>query len=381
MPIKVFFATNRAGPLPTPVGTRDRADHLRFGEAEVEAKDWLGTELDRRVLAIRETGTLFLSDASPAPAASAALQAWFAAAAEGVPLLLVHGFANGFEGTLKRAAQIVQFYEGGDPAVQLVPLVFAWPSLGTTLGALQSLDTAEKPYHDDQTMAAASGPALARLLHEILLARPAAGTAADGLTLLAHSMGNWVLHHALAALGYAPLAGPFRHALQMAADADWQVWAPGQPLRRLATLAQAVTIGTNADPVLQTVSGIANHGGKRLGHYGPLHLGSLPASVTVLDCLDGINGVDTARIKSQGGTEWDSIWHQYYRNNQNVRAYLTAVFAGAGTAELDAMRLALAPAERWSDGDGSPGMGRGRTHALLPVMFQDTGPPPTQGIA
>ena len=125
--------------------------------------------------------------------------------------------------------------------------------------------------------------------------------------------------------------------------------------------------------MLQQVSALANGGGRRLGHVGPARLEGLPGHVAVVDCLPGINAVDRGRILAAGGTEWDSIGHQYYRNNQNVRAHLAAAFAG-DAARLEQTRQPLAAAERLAR-DPLSDLVRARTHVLLPSIFDIAGPP------
>jgi esterase/lipase superfamily enzyme len=91
-------------------------------------------------------------------------------------LVFVHGYNTRFEESVYRLAQIV--HDSDAPAV---PILFTWPSRGQLLG-----------YTYDRESANFSRDALEDLLRG-LARNPAVGE----ITLLAHSMGNWVALEAL----------------------------------------------------------------------------------------------------------------------------------------------------------------------------------------
>lgn len=91
-------------------------------------------------------------------------------------MVFVHGFNNRFEDAVYRFAQIV--HDSGAPTV---PVLFTWPSQGSLFG-----------YGYDRESANYSRHALESLL-QALAKDPAVGE----VSILAHSMGNWVTLEAL----------------------------------------------------------------------------------------------------------------------------------------------------------------------------------------
>ncbi len=279
------------------------------------------------------------------------LDAWLAEAAAngGIALLFVHGFMNSFNDSMGRAAQIQEFYE--EAGQNLVPLAFSWPSDGTFFlpefrGFLT--ESAKAQYRLDQRDAMAAGPALARLFEALLAAKRRAKTKAPRMALLTHSMGNLVLQKAMAALGQgvmtATMKDLFDEALLVAADVSSSAAKPGQPLLAVAEIARRVSVLTCFDPVLDSASRSAN-GDERLGHDGPPSLDGLPANLRVIDVYSGMMSLpEQDALKAKGGTEYDLLGHQYYRNDTRVRAAIAALLQGAEPAAL-----AMLPAEQQRD--------------------------------
>jgi esterase/lipase superfamily enzyme len=261
-----------------------------------------------------------------------------------LPVLYIHGFANSFDDALCRAAQIAEFYEGA--GVPLAPLVFSWPSDGVVVSPddiLNPIGSAMKQYRFDQDQAWASGAAGARLIGAAVQARARTGT--PRLALLAHSMGNHALASALAQLGeagVAALAGGIHEILLVAADVAHDSLEPGRPLRHALTLGRRVTVVINLDPTLSKISRIVNSN-SRLGMYGPIALESLEGRAEVVDCYVGLEWSKVPIEETAGGaTTWDTVLHQYYRNDRNVRADLAEVLAGRAPSR----RRVLEPEQR-----------------------------------
>jgi hypothetical protein len=309
---------------------------LWLGRARI---GWMGdpmeTESGRQLLEAAEvSGEDDFADPTGGSCARV-LDGWLAEAAGrgAVPMLYIHGFSNGFADALQRAAQIEEFYEG--EKVALAPLVFSWPSDGRVLDPqLFAADTGVKAqYLDDQRDAMASAPALARLIREIWRARvrAAAGGAVPRLVLLAHSMGNLALASGLAAMNNGlltrELAGLFAQAVLASADVPHTCFEPGQPMRLLPLIADQVTVCISHDCTLSVASQFAN-GNKRLGHYGPARLDLVPPGVEVVDYFIGLDAATRDRILAKGGTEWDVVQHQWYRNDLKARSALAALFQG-----------------------------------------------------
>lgn len=356
----LFFATSRAA-KPGALGTGGKAKlpepfepppkdtaagRLALGKAVVQRLgDPDATEAPRAIRAI--SGVLLDEElkGKRGGAAASVIDAWLAdAAARGaLPLLFFHGFANSFDDALKRAAQIAEFYEGA--GVPLAPLAFSWPSGGVVVSPddiLNPIGSAMQQYRFDQAQAWASGVAGARLIGAAVQAASRSG---QRIALLAHSMGNHALAAALDVLGEegtAPLSGGFGEILLVAADVANDALEPDRPLRRTLALAGRVTVAINIDPTLSKVSRVVNNN-SRLGMYGPSELASLEGRADIVDYFRGMQwNADMIAQSAGAATSWDTVMHQYYRNDANVRADLARVLAGKPAAN----RILLAPEQR-----------------------------------
>lgn len=107
-------------------------------------------------------------------------QAWFNRRVRSTPkrqaLVFIHGYNNRFEDAVFRFAQIVH-----DSGADVAPVLFTWPSRGSLLA-----------YGYDRESASYSRDALEKLL-TVLAKDPSVGE----ISVLAHSMGNWVTLEAL----------------------------------------------------------------------------------------------------------------------------------------------------------------------------------------
>lgn len=106
-----------------------------------------------------------------------AMRAWFArSGARGHVLIYVHGFNVPFDGAVYRLAQLTH-----DSGATSAPILFTWPSLGSTFA-----------YVYDRESAAYSRDAL-----EGMLRLAAQNPEVTDITILAHSMGTWLAIEAL----------------------------------------------------------------------------------------------------------------------------------------------------------------------------------------
>lgn len=349
--ITVFFATNRRRLLDgfdkDSEASPDGAKQVLLGSVSVEA---LGdpdetTEASRELLAQPET-TGIDDFADPLAGSSAkVLDLWLNAAAQekAVPLVFLHGFANSFNSAVARAAQLKEFYAAA--GARILPLAFCWPSDGilVDIHALQrAVASAIEHYRADQVDAGAAGVAFAKLIRGIQLARD---RQPDGLKpcLLAHSMGNHTLNAGLGVFANGMMTrgatGLFEHAFLMAADVPHTALGQGLALRTVAALANQVTLGISYDSTLRIPSEIAN-GNRRLGHAGPETLDGLPSNLTVVDYYRGLEPIGSGTRKDRliasvpgGGTSYDTIDHQYYRNDRYVRGDIAQVLNGKKPAD------------------------------------------------
>jgi esterase/lipase superfamily enzyme len=339
--LTVFYATNRrrnSDAFDAISGEEPDNRRLWLGKASVEMiGDPEQTETRRRLLTHPEIpGDDNFKDPDAGSAAQL-LDAWLDNAVErqAVALFYMHGFANSFGSAIERAAQITEFYGNHVP---LAPFAFSWPSDGMVID-MQKLaalvGAAISQYRSDQTDAIASGGALSRLLREINRARLRAKKRKrlPRMVLLAHSMGNLALSAGLAVMRNGLLtnqmADTFDHAVLVAADVPHTMLNPDEPLSEIALLAHGVTVVTSRDSTLSIASRIANEGSRRLGHFGPTALSLLPKNVKVVDYFLGLQAPQSKpQLFTVGGTEWDIVEHQYYRNDQKARVDLGEVLAG-----------------------------------------------------
>lgn len=239
-------------------------------------------------------------------------------------IVFIHGMANTFDDSIKRAAFLQAWFasssiEGSDTTV----IAFSWPSDGFIVSKPPASPTTA--YHRDQLAAADSDVHLIRFLNEIARiygTRPAN----KRLTLLVHSMGNFVLGGAVekwALLG-SPIVSPlFNQAILPAADEINTTFNPGNGIRlaHLDTLASRIAIYSNRDDAAMELSLIVNQV-VRLGYNGPLdklNPTSFPRDKFDLgDCTD-VDDYDWYNPVSS---------HQYYRRSFTVRDDIAALIAG-----------------------------------------------------
>ncbi|MCI0598178.1 MAG: alpha/beta hydrolase [Beijerinckiaceae bacterium] len=164
-------------------------------------------------------------------------------------LLFVHGFNNRFEDAVFRFAQIVH-----DSGADVVPVLFTWPSRGSVFD-----------YGYDHESASFSRDALEDGLRFL-----AKDPEVKEITVLAHSMGNWVTLEALRqmAIRDGKVADKIKSVMLAAPDVDIylareQVYAMGPPERR-----PRFTLFVSQDDRALAVSRKV-WGGPRLGSIDP----------------------------------------------------------------------------------------------------------------
>jgi esterase/lipase superfamily enzyme len=139
------------------------------------------------------------------PAAQANLQRLLRTKGHGRVLVFVHGYNSRFDEAVFRLAQIA--HDSGAPAV---PILFTWPSRGRVL-----------EYGYDRESANYSRDAL-----EGVLAALQKNPAITEISILAHSMGNWVTLEALRQMAIRDkrIAPKIRHVMLAAPDVDIDVF-------------------------------------------------------------------------------------------------------------------------------------------------------------
>lgn len=270
-------------------------------------------------------------------------------------LIYLHGFANSFENSLMRAAALQTLYHHGRERLKADPLVFvfAWPSNGKVFPMTE--------YFSDRDDAQMSGIAMARAMVALIdfmvsvaaQDRPSVQRArlagriptneelvrcSQQIHLLAHSMGNYALRHAVLALhrmlGQRPLPRIFKNALLVAADEDADALGDDTKLGLLKELAQSIHVYHSPDDRALHVSDGTKLNPDRLGADGPSNLATLPARVFTVDC----SSVDE--------TIFEHGRHQYYRIRPEVVADIKELLKGT-PPDLIAGRTVVRPGRSW----------------------------------
>jgi esterase/lipase superfamily enzyme len=215
-------------------------------------------------------------------------------------LLFIHGFNALPEPAVFPDAELLQTLcdRLAPDLVEVVPLV--WPC-DDDFGLLHD-------YWDDQSAAEFSALAFSRALGKLLDWRDRASgdqACTKPLNILAHSMGNRVLRHALAkwAHDFGAVQGLFRTIAMAAADVANDCLDESGVGRCIADAARNVLVYHAQDDLALRTSKVVNLRNKivsrRLGHTGPRDLARTPANVAAVDC-DAFNG------------RYDRFGHSYY---------------------------------------------------------------------
>lgn len=344
MPTEIYFATNRRQPRRTggSFGDRFHTDGPHFFEvgraqvtwrdANIEGRDWdryrVAYELEKgvrpqaRPLAAGLAPELHRKVLKGGRAGSARLFEELREAMqqnERDALVYIHGFANDFENSMARAAQLKELYRitphrNGQPGEAYEPYVFAfsWPSDGKVQPPWK--------YASDREDAALSGIAMARALRKFIDFLDDGAPCRRRLHLVAHSMGNWALRHAVlglrALMDEGRLPKIFANAVLMAADEDEDCFEHIQKLVSLTELAGAVHVYHSRDDLALKISDTTKGNMDRLGANGPRTFSGINARITAVDC----SKVDV--------TEPDHGNHQYYRLRAEVIADVRHVLDG-----------------------------------------------------
>ncbi len=247
-------------------------------------------------------------------------------------IILIHGFASTFQSAARRAAQLQTLY-GADGKDAMV-VMFSWPSDGQVFPSAR--------YFSDRHDAAASGLAMARALSRLVAflrdvrkqdlavieqakLRGEVPTAKQlkqcerKLHLVAHSMGNWALRHAV--LNFAEeqqgrLPRIFDQVFLMAADEDADALGDDGKLKKLLELANRIHVYHAWDDSALETSSATKGNPSRLGAQGPENLDSLNERIVTVNC-----SWVSDTIPEHGN-------HQYYRLRREVVRDVVATLKG-----------------------------------------------------
>jgi len=253
-------------------------------------------------------------------------------------LVFIHGFANTFASAMEHAAELRDAYlspmsdpETGELATRgREPLVFAfaWPSDGK----LFLDDRTRWAYSGDREDARVSGLAMARAalkLFDYLAGLAEEERCQQRLHLVAHSMGNWTLRHAVQGLVEIAeaegrgLQRVFDNVFLMASDIEADALEKPSWLGPLFDLARRVHVYHAENDRALGLSEVKPNQGARLGHFGPTRMASLPDRVTAIDCAL------VSRTPADG-----PVRHQYHRLAPEVLRDVRAVLASKPPEEM-----------------------------------------------
>jgi esterase/lipase superfamily enzyme len=233
-------------------------------------------------------------------------------------LIFLHGYDVSFRDAVETAASLLDRHSARIGQIA----IFSWPSNGRLVPWFS--------YKSDRTDARASGPALGRamlkaadFIRDTLRAHKEAKKegAADAVEppcggnihLLAHSMGNYVLRHALQEIARLTGGSPrrvFGHVFMMAADEDDDCFEHDHKMKLLSNVAQSIHVYFNRGDRALDLSDVTKMNPNRLGSDGPHHPLDVPGNVNNIDVSDVVHGIAE---------------HDYYVTNDKVRQDVNAV--------------------------------------------------------
>jgi len=229
-------------------------------------------------------------------------------------LIFIHGFNVTFAEAIESAATMAEKYAEKDYKPNV--FVFSWPSDGKVTN-----------YFNDRHDAQASGYAFARGLMKLSSffkdCKPNE-VCNQKVHLIAHSMGNYVLRHALQqaqkiAEG-ASLTRIFDEIILTAADEDNDAFEHDYKLAKLAHLAQRITVYFNSGDLALKTSDFTKGNPDRLGHDGPNKPHEIPAKVVLVDASSVVGGIAE---------------HSYHQEEDIVIKDIVAVLKGEGSEDIN----------------------------------------------
>ncbi len=212
--------------------------------------------------------------------------------------ILIHGFNVSFDHSTSFYEQLCGKLFDGPDSLGLC-ILYDWPSLGNVVG-----------YEPDRAMARACAGDLTDILSELfdwLIKKQQTAINSDGdpqkackakVSVIAHSMGNYVLQKAMAAAwtrkNQPLLVSLINQLLMVAADVDNDLFDTGAPDNddggAIDNLTYRITaLFSGRDAVLGSSAGLKHFGTRRLGRSGLAHE---PPLVTQLPATDNVWDID-----------------------------------------------------------------------------------------
>jgi esterase/lipase superfamily enzyme len=329
---KIYFATNR-NPLPpnapTDFGSTFSTDglaNLRFGKAEVS----LDPNVPPQITVAPEN---LFSD----PPLLGSQQIFEEVRREMQEqaedtLIFIHGFNTPFHNALRQAAQLHDILTRTDVLNTTEPLrlnmcVFSWPSDGSLVLTDPRAQDAIA-YRNDRLDAAASGAAFARgflKVADFINNTQPEEQCRQRLHLMTHSMGAYVLRHALQEVRKFVadrLPRIFDQILLIAADEDDDAFDQDHKLRLLPRMTRHTSVYFNRNDLALWASDRLKGNPARLGTDGPIQPLQLPRHVYPIDCTNVVSRFS------------DPTSHSYHLNVERVAIDLRQVLRNRPADEI-----------------------------------------------
>jgi esterase/lipase superfamily enzyme len=165
-------------------------------------------------------------------------------------LVFVHGFNNRFDDAVYRLAQIVH-----DAKAPGIPVLFTWPSRGEIRLGSYTYDRESANYSRDA--------------FEQVLATLAANPNVKEISIVAHSMGNWVTLEALRGMSIrnGKIGGKIKNVMLVAPDVDVDVFRT--QIQRIGTPKPRFSLFVSQDDTALALSQAIWGGVPRLGEINP----------------------------------------------------------------------------------------------------------------
>jgi esterase/lipase superfamily enzyme len=301
------------------------------------------TDMMVREAAYRETPAEFLADLK----AELAMRP----AGQRKVVIFVHGYNTMFSEALYRIGQLVEDSRG--PAV---PILFTWASRGKTEGYV---------YDNNSATAARDG------LEDTI--RMAFDSGAEDVSILAHSMGNWVTVEALRQIrisGHGLPADRLGMVILAAPDIDVDVFKT--QLRRFGKPAKPFVIILSRDDKALGISDFIAGDKQRLGAYTDdqelVEMGAIVIDMTKVKSLDGLNHGKFAQLAAMAPELRALV------AGAAGKAGAAKIMAGGGIEVVGLDRVSAAQAEAAARSGGAAGVAA--TPAAMPAAAPAAVPPP-----
>ena len=330
--LSIYYATNRnhIGERWSPDSygqdfSADRANNLRFGQVTVDVsankvKDYLNDTVNKRagdgeslasyiekklrkkhhISAFEEPENLSSSTNSPLPSTLVFQELKKQMETKRDLVVFIHGFnVDWFEAVASALAlelMLNRHSQDNDDLKDTSVFLFTWPSNGAMMK--------NKAYLSDRNDARDSSIAVARgflKLRDFLMTLrpkhkdPVINECGQQLHLLCHSMGNYVLQHALISLdklnNQKRFPQLFHHIFMCAPDVDDNIFELDRPMVNLHRLAKQVTVYYNNGDLAMYISDYTKGNTDRLGHNGTARPFQLHHKVSQVNCSKIVGGI------------------------------------------------------------------------------------------